>query len=231
MIDWVGRTTVCCREFQPRHQFGRTLFYCVAVCCSVLQCVLAKISFSTYFSLFIALQCSALQCIAVCCSVLQCIAVYCSLLQCVSAQISFSTYQSPSFFFGDSFARTVHDTYCESTMCYNVLHYNILQHIATHCNTDLTAATSNLLQQLTALHCNTLQHATTRCNTGLTATTSSPPQRATVIVCGEFCSRHFSSFFLFVAHLIGWYYLIVCNFRCVVCCLLCDMCCGLCVCV
>jgi len=116
-------------------------------------------------------------------------------------------------------------------MFYNVLHYNTLQHIATHCNTDLTAATSNLLQQLTALHCNTLQHATTRCNTGLTATTSSPPRRATVTVCGEFCSRQFNSYFLFVGPLIGRYYLVVCNCRCVVWYVLWFVCVCVCVCV
>ena len=38
----------------------------VAVCCSVLQCVVV------------------LQCVAVCCSVLQCVAVCCSVLQCVA---------------------------------------------------------------------------------------------------------------------------------------------------
>jgi len=41
-----------------RRLFGIT---CVAVCCSVMQCV----------------GCSVLQCVAVCCSVLQCVAVCC----------------------------------------------------------------------------------------------------------------------------------------------------------
>jgi len=36
--------------------------YCVAVCCSVLQCVAGG-----------AVCCSVLQCVAVCCSVLQCV--------------------------------------------------------------------------------------------------------------------------------------------------------------
>jgi len=43
---------------------------CVAVCCSVLLCVVKFDSF-----------CSVLQCVAVCCSVLQCVAVCCSVLQ------------------------------------------------------------------------------------------------------------------------------------------------------
>ena len=42
---------------------------CVAVCCSVLQCVAVCCS---------VLQCAA--CVAVCCSVLQCVAVCCSVL-------------------------------------------------------------------------------------------------------------------------------------------------------
>jgi len=42
----------------------------VAMCCSVLQCVVVCFS--------------VLQCVAVCCSVLQCVAVCCSVLQCVA---------------------------------------------------------------------------------------------------------------------------------------------------
>jgi len=39
---------------------------CVAVCCSVSQCVAFALS---------AVRCRVLQCVAVCCSVLQCVAV------------------------------------------------------------------------------------------------------------------------------------------------------------
>jgi len=50
---------------------------CVAVCCSVLQCVALSVC------------CSVLQCLAVCCivSVLQCVAVCCSVLQCVAVVV------------------------------------------------------------------------------------------------------------------------------------------------
>ena len=41
---------------------------CVAVCCSLLQCV-AEVRHSTNVC------CSVLQCVAVCCNVLQCVAV------------------------------------------------------------------------------------------------------------------------------------------------------------
>ena len=49
---------------------------CVAVCCSVLQCVRGPFESLS--------RACVLQCIAVCCSALQCIAVCCSVLQCVS---------------------------------------------------------------------------------------------------------------------------------------------------
>jgi len=42
---------------------------CVAVCCSVLQCVIVNLVTS---------KIDMLQCVAVCCSVLQCVAVCCS---------------------------------------------------------------------------------------------------------------------------------------------------------
>jgi len=48
---------------------------CVAVCCSVLQCV------AKYRADFGG---CVLQCVAVCCSVLQCVAVCCSVSQCVA---------------------------------------------------------------------------------------------------------------------------------------------------
>ena len=50
---------------------------CVAVCCSVLQCV-AVASVDVFDC---EVQCSVSQCAAVCCSVLQCVAVCFSVLQ------------------------------------------------------------------------------------------------------------------------------------------------------
>ena len=69
------------------------MLQCVAVCCSVLQCVAeSRKDFGPLLSrparrLLSVLQCAAvccsvLQCVAVCCSVLQCVAVCCSVLQC-----------------------------------------------------------------------------------------------------------------------------------------------------
>ena len=71
---------------------GTLLLQCVAVCCSVLQCVTFCRAFcdlwkengqtltykETMIGVFIVLQC-----VVVCCSVLQCVAVCCSVLQCV----------------------------------------------------------------------------------------------------------------------------------------------------
>ena len=62
-----------------------------AVCCRVLQYVAAVLQPETCIrlptcnsSVFVAVNCSVLQCDAVCCSVLQCAAVCCSVLQCVA---------------------------------------------------------------------------------------------------------------------------------------------------
>jgi len=57
---------------------------CVAVCCSVLQCVVATFH-GKETNESVAVCCSVLQCVAVCCSVLQCVAVCCRVLQCVVA--------------------------------------------------------------------------------------------------------------------------------------------------
>jgi len=68
---------------------------CVAVCCSVLQCVLWYIlhrcaTFDQYRALqCVAECCSVWQCVTMCCSVLQCVAVFAvcgSVLQCVVEQ-------------------------------------------------------------------------------------------------------------------------------------------------
>ena len=76
------------------------MLQCVAVCCSVLQCVTKqstttrhtrpvtnlKSSVTHQKSVLqcVAVWCSVLQCVAVCCSVLQCVVVYCNVLQCVA---------------------------------------------------------------------------------------------------------------------------------------------------
>ena len=59
-----------------------SVLQCVVVCCSVLQCVAMCCSLLQS----VAVCCSVLQCVAVCCSVSQCVAVCCSMLQCVGRQ-------------------------------------------------------------------------------------------------------------------------------------------------
>jgi len=71
---------VCCRVslFQitpesPKHTFMQ----CVALCCSMLQCVAVRCSACASKSAAPDYpRCSVLQCVAVCCSVLKCVAVY-----------------------------------------------------------------------------------------------------------------------------------------------------------
>ena len=72
---------------------------CVAVCCSVLQCVPTALSFCIHTLFITALRpyhmwlvdlICVLQCVAVCCSVLQCVAVCCSVSQCVAVCCSVS---------------------------------------------------------------------------------------------------------------------------------------------
>ena len=62
---------------------------CVAVCCSVLQCVggvLQSVAECCSVLQCLAVSCSVLQCLAVSCSVLQRVAVCCSVLQCVAVR-------------------------------------------------------------------------------------------------------------------------------------------------
>ena len=93
------------------------MLQCVAVSCSVLQCVAetglglsatkksrggeVKLLQCVAACCSIALCCTALQCVAVCCIVLHCIAVCCSVLQCVAVSSSWfhrlvpNTFPSP----------------------------------------------------------------------------------------------------------------------------------------
>jgi len=81
------------RECQLLQQhYDELLHRCVAVCCSVLQCVAVWCS-------VIQRECQSLQqhydellhrCVAVCCSVLQCDTVWCSVVQCAAVQGSVS---------------------------------------------------------------------------------------------------------------------------------------------
>jgi len=86
-VEDVDRTDRC---YEPDlllclTQLGDHEIWCVAVCCSVLQCAAGCVSPSLAITKF-----GVLLCVADCCSVLQCAVVCCSVLQCVSH----STWQS-----------------------------------------------------------------------------------------------------------------------------------------
>ena len=70
-----------------RMRTAATSSACVAVRCSVLQCV-AVCYIAATSSAYVAVHCSALQCVAVRCSAMQCVAVRCSALQCVTVRCS-----------------------------------------------------------------------------------------------------------------------------------------------
>jgi len=64
---------------------------CVAVCCSVLQCVAAEmVCWTSDFLYYDTKLNSTMRCVlsgvAVCCSVLQCVAMCCSVLHCVAVR-------------------------------------------------------------------------------------------------------------------------------------------------
>jgi len=96
----------------------RGVLQCVAVCCSVLQCVAScatPICMSAALEGYVAVCCSVLWCIAVRCSVFQCVAVCCGVLQCVAVCCSV-------------FLPARRQSACRP-LC------NILQYTATYCNT------------------------------------------------------------------------------------------------
>ena len=92
------QTYMCCSVLQC------SVLQCAAVCCSVLQRDAVCCSVLQYEHAEVlrdapaiyrrqtcmccsVLQCSVLQCVAVCCSVLQCVAVCCSVLQYEHAEV------------------------------------------------------------------------------------------------------------------------------------------------
>jgi len=82
-----GRSIIISHYGDKTSHHSLCVLQCVAVCCSVLQCVGAQkraIVWRENMPSFFGVCCSVLQCVAVCCSVLQCVAVCCSVLKCVA---------------------------------------------------------------------------------------------------------------------------------------------------
>jgi len=70
-----------------------SVLQCVAVCCSVLQCVAVECMYLLSVLQCVAVCCSVLQCVAVCCSVLQCVAVCCSRVYVSAKQVGTRMYE------------------------------------------------------------------------------------------------------------------------------------------
>ena len=77
------------------------LLQCVAVCCSVLQCVAVR------FEVDLMCYCSVMQCVAVCCSVLQCVAAWFEVDRMCSPSSLIQSDVSIVYFCEDSSAREV----------------------------------------------------------------------------------------------------------------------------
>jgi len=81
---------LCCSVLQCEAVCFCSVVRCVAMCCSVLECVeryvpvygLSKVCGCVLEC--VAVCCSGLECVAVCCSVMWCVVVCCSVLQCVA---------------------------------------------------------------------------------------------------------------------------------------------------
>ena len=127
-----GYQPECCRVLQwgilttqtqlMLHLLDRDTNRRVAVCCSMLQCVVLCCS-------HVSMGCSVMQYVAVCCAVLrshinglQCNAVCCSVLCCVVVAYSHHTH-------------TVDAALARQGCQHTATHCNPLQHTAIHCNT------------------------------------------------------------------------------------------------
>ena len=140
---------VCCNcaDNHVTQHHGLHTLVCVAVCCSVLQCV-AIVKINMLLNTMVCRHIDVLQCAAACCSVLlcdaivqinmlpnpmvcrciyvlQCVAVCCSVLQCVA--VCCSVLQRVSIVQIDMSQHRYLQTY----MCCNVLLCNTLQHTET----------------------------------------------------------------------------------------------------
>ena len=98
--DIFGELFLITCQVVNRYKLHQSRFVCVAVCCSMLQCVACSVLQCVAVVRMCHMQsgeslqaapeqicvlCSALQCVAVCCIALRCFAVRCSVLQCVTA--------------------------------------------------------------------------------------------------------------------------------------------------
>jgi len=151
---------------------------CVAVCCSVLQCVAdshstvplhlrsksvlqwiaVRYSVSQRMFSYATLCCSEWQCAAVCCRLLQCVAVCCNVLQCVATccsvlQCAATLYSVLQFFVFPAATTAV----CRSVLqCYAVCCSSLSVLLQLGAKSAHTHATNE--------SCHTYKHHTTRIN-------------------------------------------------------------------
>jgi len=76
---------MCCSVGDSIGKYGQVrVLQCVAMCCSVFQCVAVLTIVLKSMGRYVCWQVRVLQCVAVCCNVLQCVAMCFSELQCVA---------------------------------------------------------------------------------------------------------------------------------------------------
>jgi len=150
-----------------------SLLQCVVVCCSVLQCVAVSQEVMFHVALMnetqsswkmFASRTSMSHATRMRGGVLQCAAVYCSMVQyvhtCVCVRDGFSCE-------GEHLSRIAlqHTTTRCNTLQHAATRCNTRQHTAKHCNTLQQTATNSTTMHYTTAHYHTLQHTATHCNT------------------------------------------------------------------
>ena len=143
---------------------GRPHFQCVAVCCSVLQCVAVK---SMTWVIRLDLRKSDSHCM----SLRPLLVFQKKLYSQRDGKVLGLSWQDQELYYVRNLlhCNTLH-THC-NTLQQTATHCNTQQHTATHCNTlqdQELDHVRNLLRcntlQHTVTHCNTLQHTATHCN-------------------------------------------------------------------
>ena len=175
---------VCCSvlQFYLRNESFRVteglllyrLLQCVAVRCSMLQCVAVcrntqDINHSKWQKGFCyVLGCSLLQCVALCCSVSQCVAVRCNALQCVAipktSAILCGRRASALSYIAACCSLLQYAVRCSALQCVAISKTSIIPSDRRASALSYVAACCSVLHYV-AVCCSALQCAAVRCNT------------------------------------------------------------------
>ena len=142
-----------------------SVFECVGVCYSVLQCVAAACCCSVLLQCVVVVCCSVLQSVAVCCRVLQSVAVCCSVLQSVAECCRVLQSVAECCRAHHSHVTETCKT-CRLRIARRYKYWQAQVSVLT-----LSAGPDTVLRLLarssavTVQHCNTLQHTATHCTT------------------------------------------------------------------